>query len=168
MKKNAGVTLIELIVVILIMGILTSGATISLARMHDSDVDGAAGKLVSILTQARSQSVTKSQNSIWFELKCDSDGCTAYIYQGDKSNPSSAAAVDSEKICGSSVSIKYTTEDSLGNRAETTLASGNSIQFNFAKPTGKISEDYTDIKICGTKDINIIVIKETGRCLIEK
>ena len=168
MKKNAGFTLIELIVVILIMGILVGGATVSIVRMHDSDVDSAANKLVSILTQARSQSVTKSQNSIWFELERDSDGCTAYIYQGDETNPSSAQVVDTEKICGDSVEIKVTTEDDAGNTAETSLASGNSVLFHFAKPTGKISEDYTDIKISGTKDINIIVIKETGRCLIEK
>lgn len=169
MKKNSGFSLIELIVVILIMGILVAGGTVSVARMHDSDVDGAANKLLSILTHARNQSVTKAQGSVWFELKCDSSGnYSAYIYQGDESNPGAAQVVDSEKIGGSSLKLKIKQKEDDGSTVENELTAGNSIKFHFDKSCGEIQEKYSDIKISGAKDINLIIIRETGRCLIEE
>ena len=168
MKKNSGYTLIELVTVILIMGVLVAGASVSLKGMENADVDGAANKLVSILTQARSQSVTKAGGTIWFEIKCDGTGnLSAHIYQGDMTNPSAATELDKISLCNKKISL-VTKKETPSGSIQQQLNPGNSVKFQFLKPSGELTEKYTDITLKGSKDVNIIVIYETGRCIIEE
>lgn len=166
--NNKGFSLVELIVVVLITAILAGGVVTSVAVIHDADVPAASKKLVSMLTAARSYTTSKSRDSIWLELsKEDGGGYYAQIYQGDKSNPDDAEVLSKEKIGGKLLTLKIKELKDDGTVAEINITDGASVKFNFIKASGALKEGYTDITVTdgGSKSENIIVIKETGRCI---
>ncbi len=165
--NNRGFSLIELIVVVLITAILSGGIVTSMIVIRDSDVSAASKKLVSILTAARSYTISKSGDTIWLELSKEDGSCYAYVYQGDKGAPDDAKVLSSEKICGKSITLKIREELYDGSEEVTEVADGTSVKFNFIKASGALTEGYTDITVKGgsDKEENIIVIKETGRCI---
>ncbi|MDE6636155.1 MAG: hypothetical protein K2K09_06065, partial [Lachnospiraceae bacterium] len=88
-------------------------------------------------------------------------------YQGDKSNPDDAEVLSKEKIGGKSLTLKIKERKDDGTVAEINITDGASVKFNFIKASGALKEGYTDITVTdgGSKSENIIVIKETGRCI---
>ncbi|MCI8308101.1 MAG: prepilin-type N-terminal cleavage/methylation domain-containing protein [Lachnospiraceae bacterium] len=165
---NGGFSLVELIVVVLITAILSGGVATSVVILHDADVTAASKKLVSMLTTARSYTVSKSGGTVWFEIaKEDGGGFYAYIYHGDKSAPDDADILSKEKLGGKSLTLDVTKEKDDGTQEITRLEDGQTVQFNFIKSSGALLEKYTDITFSGGNDKseNIIVINETGRCI---
>ena len=75
--NNRGFSLIELIVVVLITAILSGGIVTSMIVIRDADVSAASKKLVSILTAARSYTISKSGDTIWLELSKEDGSCYA-------------------------------------------------------------------------------------------
>lgn len=165
---NRGVSLVEIVVVVLITAILSGGAIISMAAVRDADVTAASKKLVSVLAAARSYTISKSGNTVWLEITKKTDGgYYAYIYQGDKSVPEDAEILSSEKIGGKSIKLNVKETLADGSAAVTDVTDGVSVKFNFIKASGALTESYTDITVSGGSDKveNIIVIQETGRCI---
>lgn len=165
---NRGLSLIELIVVIMIIAIISGGVVVSVTVIHNADASSAADKTVAILNSARSYSVSKSEGSIWFELcKISGKGYYGIIYSGSKSDLANAKELATEKLGGESLTItvkKKNADDTVENLV---VSEGHPVEFNFDKSSGALKENYTDILISGNKDKNIIVIKETGRVLVE-
>lgn len=166
-SNNRGFSLVELIVVVLITAVLAGGIAVSVSVIHDADVSAASKKLVSMLTAARSYTTSKSRDTIWLELSKESGGgYYAQIYQGNKSTPAAAEVLSKEKIGGSSLTLKIKELKADGTACEINVTDGNSVKFNFIKASGALTENYTDITVTnGSKTENIIVIKETGRCI---
>lgn len=165
---NKGFSLVELIVVVLITAILSGGAVISMNAVRDADAAAASKKLVSVLTTARSYTISKSGNTVWLEItKKNNGGYYAYVYQGDKSVPEDAEVLSSEKIGGKSLTLNVKEDLADGSTKVTNVTDGTSVKFNFIKASGALTESYTDITVTGgsNKVENIIVIKETGRCI---
>lgn len=165
---NRGVSLLELIVVILIMSIISGGVVISTIVIHNADVSSAADKTVSILNSARSYSTSKAEGSIWFEIcKKTGEGYYGIIYSGDKNDRSNAKEITSEKLGGAALTITVKKMNGNGTIQNIVVTEGQPVEFNFDKSSGALKENYTDILVSGSKDKNIVVIKETGRVLVE-
>ena len=78
-----------------------------------------------------------------------------------------AKELATEKLGGESLTItvkKKNADDTVENLV---VSGGHPVEFNYDKSSGALKENYTDILISGNKDKNIIVIKETGRVLVE-
>lgn len=169
---NKGFSLIELIVIVMIVGILSTTTIVGFAKMHDSDVTAARNNIVSMLTNARTTSIAKADNTIWFEITVDGDGdCYGTLYEGTKLttsppyNSKSATVLSNEKIGDDSLAVSVT--DSKGSKS--VVSSTKPITFEFDKSTGAMVQDFTDVTVTGTSlSKNIIVIQETGRCFREE
>ena len=133
----------------------------------DAFLDAAANQLVSMVSTARSYGTSKANGSIWFELKQETSGAYyGYVYQGDPSNPATAEVVASEKIGGKTLTFTMK-ENSGGASTSTQISATQSAEMHFIKGTGGINEYYTDIEIAGSKTVNVVMIRETGRVIIE-
>ena len=165
--RNKGYTLVELIVVVMIVAILSGITVTSALAIRSADVDAAANQLVSMVSTARSYGTSKANGSIWFELKQETSGAYyGYVYQGDPSNPATAEVVASEKIGGKTLTFTMK-ENSGGASTSTQISATQAAEMHFIKGTGGINEYYTDIEIAGSKTVNVVMIRETGRVIIE-
>ena len=169
---NKGFSLIELIVIVMIVGILSATAVVGFSKMHDSDVTAARNNIVSMLTNARTTSIAKVDNTIWFEITVDGDGdCYGTLYEGTKLTTSppydnkSATVLFNDKIGDDSLSISVKAADGTVS----VLGSTAPITFEFDKSTGAMVQNFTDVTVKGSSlSKNIIVIQETGRCFREE
>jgi len=162
-NKNAGYTLIEMIVVIVIIVILSSGAVVGFSAYYNSRIDSAAQKLVLALSQTRQETIIRADGSVRMELYLDSEGdCYAkVIYRKGGSDQ----VLQEYQICNSRIILSYK------NTADITTLLSNApsskIIFNFKKSTGGLTENYKDLILEGSETKNIIIIRETGRCVYE-
>lgn len=110
MKKrksdNRGLSLIELIVVIAILGILSVGAVNSLGLLSSSGAKEAATKLKSAMSKARTETMSKSQASLKL-YEDDSEYYVQFTVNGNQETPI--------KIGSSRVNITYTESDEPDN-----------------------------------------------------
>lgn len=168
MNKDAGYTLIELIVVIMIIGILASGAVVGLSAYYNSQTDSAAQKLILALSETRQESIIRNEGSVRMELYQDSvgDNFAKIIFH----DGSSEQILEEYKICSSA--IKLSVKDSADAKTyisytmstDPAVHTSERISFHFKKSTGGLMEDYKDLVLEGSETINIIIIRETGRC----
>lgn len=157
MKKqnNAGFSLVELIVTILIMSILTAGVVISVAAMHRADSDKEANKIASVLEKGRMTVLSKTE-SIYVKLYADAEG-HKYIslVQGSEE---SITALDDD------VAIAY----KAAGGVETTLAANSAVNIYFSKSSGAFRSPYVEyIKVTADKDLYVCLVADTGRCYID-
>lgn len=166
-NKDAGYTLVELIVVIMIIGILASATVLGFSTYYNSQVDSAAEKLVIALTKTRQESINRNEGSVRMELYQDSNGgnYAKIVFH----NGSSDQVLEEYKICGSL--IKLSVKDLVDSitylsytaSIDPTVHTAQEINFHFNKSTGGLIEEYKDIILEGSEIIDIIIIRETGR-----
>ncbi len=157
MKKqnNAGFSLVELIVTILIMSILTAGVVVSVAAMHRADSDKEANKIASVLEKGRMTVLSKTE-SIYVKLYADAEG-HKYIslVQGSEEI---VTALDDD------VAIAY----KAAGGVETTLAANGAVNIYFSKSSGAFKSPYVEyIKVTADKDLYVCLVEDTGRCYID-
>ena len=166
-NKNAGYTLVELIVVIMIIAILASGTVVGFSAYYNSQVDSAAQKLVLALTKTRQESINRNEGSVRMELYQDSDG--DHYAKIVFNNGSSDRILEEYKICGSLIKLSVINLADeityISNTAsiDPAVHTEQQIDFYFKKSTGGLIEDYKDIILEGSETIDIIIIRETGR-----
>lgn len=61
--KNKGFSLIEMIVVLAVMSVLIAFASLSIATINNAKVNDAAARMVTMIRQARTQSISKGQEA---------------------------------------------------------------------------------------------------------
>ncbi|GEM_PF-5415124 len=173
MKNNGGYTLVELIVVILIMAILATGSIIGFSVIRDSDVESSAKKLMLMLNRAEQEAVIREDGSISMRLYQETDDhyyATIRYYDGTE-----YTVIYRQEIAGSLLKVSVKEDNgtisstSYINRTASTdpaVITASEKLFYFKKSTGGLQEYYTDIYIEGSKTVDIVVIRETGRSFI--
>ena len=69
-SDNRGYSLVELIVVVLIIGVLATGATLSFSIIYNADAERSARKFAAMVNLARSQAMaTEGKDSTYIKLK---------------------------------------------------------------------------------------------------
>ena len=192
-RNNKGFSLVELIVIILIMGILTTGAAMSFSVVYNADAERAAKKIVSIMSTARTKALALNSDTVdvRFEIHKDADGnfiAGVYKYPGgeeleaqkissyrvsislakkNKANPLALVRANEENT-SEEVYAVYKFKKSSGGLASVS-GKANNTAFSTAI-TDAAGEDgmYLDIILSkGSEEQHIIIVPATGRCYLE-
>ncbi len=193
-KDNRGFSLVELIVIILIMGVLTSGAAMSISTVYNADVDRAAKKFCSLMNVARTKAMALNTSTTEIIVKLEKED--DYIYGGVY-----------QRVGGTDTLIGTSGREKLGNYRVSMQASGMknggaaladvvTAVYHFNKGDGAIileefsamAEDaagplttygldasnkyneaylYRDMTFMGSHDCRVIVVPATGRTYIK-
>ena len=168
--NQAGMTLVELIVVILILGILSGGAAVGISYVSRMNSTSAAEKLVSLLERARIYTIsaedTGGADKVRLVLTKEDN-----TYYGTLMN--GVTEVDKVSLGNGSLTIKVTKRVLNGEGTEVddtravTNASGGSYEISYKKANGAFTEKFKQIEISGSKTRYIQMVHTTGRAYLK-
>ncbi len=178
MVKNKGITLIELIVVIAILGILTGGIVLAFSIVRSADVQGCTQTLDTSLEKTKNECMTQmEQNFLVLYKSSDSNHAGYYLGNVTKSDLATYSLTPEKdnKICSDAIQISVTLQTGTTIDVSTTP-----VYFTFDRATGafeylytgniptSVSEYPTAITITnGTKTGIINLVQATGKHFIE-
>lgn len=156
--NNAGMSLVEIIVVVLIMGILSAGAVVGFTFIRSRDASSAAEALVTALNRAKVQTTASSGvDDITLRVAAESDGFYAKILKG-------GTEIDKIEIGDNALTIVAKNDD--GSISQTVSGSGV-CDITYQKSNGAFTSDYTQLIVTGSKTVTVRMVIDTGRCYIE-
>lgn len=153
--NQAGMSLVELIVVILIMGILSVGSAIGISYVTKMNSTSAAEKLQSMLERTRLTTLS-SENDVKMVLGKDSDGFYCKLIDG-------TSEVEKVKLGGDALTITANPEYGTG-----TPIGSSSCEFRYNKANGSFQAGtYVSVVITGSETKTVRLVTATGRTYIE-
>lgn len=166
--NQAGMTLVELIVVILILGILSVGGAFGINYAGQMNSTSAAEKLVSLLERTRVYTISAEGTAVVANpadnkvtLVLTKEGNT---YYGKLLN--GTTEVDRVALGNGSLSITATKEGTTGDES-TTIDNSTSFTISYKKENGAFADKYKTIVIGGSKTKTIQLIHATGRSYVK-
>ena len=150
--NQAGMSLVELVVVILIIGILSAGSGIGIAFFNRMNATSAAEKLASALERTRLLTISADTDRD-IELVLDKEDREYYAIVKE-------AGVETDRI-------------KIGNTALTIKVEGieltdtSVVTFSYNKSNGAFNSAYTNVVIEGNQTKTVYLVNATGRCYIE-
>lgn len=163
-KSNQGFSLIEVIVVVLIIGLLSTVTIMSISYAYGSNAKRTADKISSLLDLTRTQSMSMVDGSILFRLQKDLSG-NLYGITIQTSNHGGVLVEEElarEELCNSVLELFYTS-----GAVDTKFSSGNYIDLYYKKSSGAFISNVSQLKLVGSKSATIILVKETGRNYVQ-
>ncbi|MCH5272975.1 MAG: prepilin-type N-terminal cleavage/methylation domain-containing protein [Lachnospiraceae bacterium] len=151
-QKNAGISLIEVIVVVLIIGILSAGTVIGFSFIRQMDASSAAKEVSSLLERTKLNTIAAEEGAdIRLELKKEGNSYYGVIWRG-------TTELDKMELSGR---LTITVTEDTG--AVKTIDDSNSCEFSFKKSNGAFQSTYEKIEIAGSKTAVIYLVTATGR-----
>lgn len=155
--NNQGISLVEIIVIVLIIGIMASMMVINIGYAHSTNVTRAANELSDLLELSRTQTMSMVDNSLEVRIVREPKNYYVKTYK-------SGVEVNSEELCSSSLTIS--SYDIASGMNEIPMNGSITIAFN--KGSGSFKSPYEKIQISsGSKTITLILVKETGRNYVQ-
>ncbi len=178
MEKNKGVTLIELIIVIAIIGILLGGIALSFSILNSADIQGCAQTLDSSLEKTKNECMTKAEQQYMVLYKSTDPDYSGY-YVGSVTEADLAtytyAPENDRKVGSAKIQISVT----LDSRTVIDVAS-NPVFIAFDRGTGAFKNIVTGIPpystgkypVCitvtnGARNSIINCVQATGKHFVE-
>jgi prepilin-type N-terminal cleavage/methylation domain-containing protein len=180
-RNNAGFSLVELIVVILIMGILATGATISVSIIYNADAERAATNIVAGLNEARTKAIALNDEGTHIDIEArieqrDNGDYYLGIYRVDNTYkvngavPRTESLLEEKKLGNDRVSIYAAPKNSVIANAETyTLVfsdaesgTGTKVAYTFKKSTGGLVLAGTETDTGVITDANLCDVLVIG------
>lgn len=155
-QNNAGMSLIELIVVVLIIGILSAGAVIGFSFIHRMDASSAAETVNSLLERTRLNTIAAEEGAgIRLELKKEGNSYYGILWRG-------TTELDKMEFGGNGITVKVTAADG----AETVIDDVHTCEFSYKKSNGAFQSTYEKIEIKGAQTVVLYLVMATGRSYI--
>lgn len=158
-QNNAGMSLIELIVAVLIIGILSAGAVTGFSFIHRMDASSAAETVNSLLERTRLNTIAAETGAgIRLELKKEGNTYYGILWKG-------TTELDKMEIGGGGLTVKVTDAGGI----VTTVDDTHHCMFSFQKSNGAFLDtygNYEKIEIEGTRTAVIYLVTATGRSYI--
>ena len=171
-KDNQGVTLIELIVVIIILGILAGGAFLGIRSLDSGNVQSSVKRIDALLDYVRVQNMSKDKTYYLLLEEVSGDYFARVQYPED----SSMVEVLSERLKLKNGTITFFSETSTGAESEKTIDSdvtpAVTMQLSFRKESGALeagSDGYVRRIVVSSagRTYTIYLVKATGKHYIE-
>ena len=160
-KNNAGMSLVEVVVVVLIMGILSAGAVLGFTFIRNRDASSAAEALVTALNRAKLQTTASgSGEDIKLQVVAESDGYYGRIL---KVSGGTTTEIDKVEIGDSVISIA----SELPDGTRTSISGSSPCEITYQKSNGAYTSPYIKLIVSGSKTITVRMVTSTGRCYIE-
>ncbi len=186
--NNKGMSLVELIVVILIMGVLSAGAVVSLTILFNARATQAIDTLSTMLVAARTEAMESGNRTVSVTVKTDDDGNMVAVL--NVMNGNTVTRSESELLGNTGINITVfktyfgetePRKDAAGNNdpAHAVTISDDTdvtITFNYNSGGLEISGNdatgdfyYTDFYITGVgdRDGTVVILPATGRTYTE-
>lgn len=150
MVKNKGVTLIELIVVIAILGIVAGGIALTFSIVNSADIQGCTQSIDTTLEETKNECMSKTEQTCMVLYKSSDVNHTGY-YIGRV--PISALTTytptpeTDTKVGGNKIQITVTLVSS-----GTIDVSSNAVYFTFDRGSGAFAPMYKDVPAVSTGD----------------
>lgn len=161
-SKNKGFTFIELVIVIIMMGIMSTAAVIGYTSYRSTARTRAAEKVVEALDYARAFSQV-SNRGVFVSFREEGDNLIGEIYSV---NGTEKNVKETYSICNKEYKLTY---KETGDEAYTQLPSDEEIVIGFNKATSGFasSMNYEGFRIDFMPETQINFIKGTGRAYLE-
>ena len=148
--NQAGMSLVELVVVILIIGILSATAGVGISFFNRMNATSAAEKLASALERTRVLTISADRSVELVLEKVDTEYYAVVKEAG--------VETDRVKIGNTALVIKV-------NGIELTDTYGFTFRYN--KSNGAFASAYTNVVIEGNQTKTVYMVNATGRCYIQ-
>ena len=160
LKQNKGFSLIEVIVIVLILGIVSTVTVLGVGYAYGSSANKTANKLSSLLDLTRTQSMAMVEGSLVLRLSKETNGSTYAITLQTNTidGITTTQELSREELCNSGLSVFLHT-----GGIETELTTDAFVDLSFKKNTGALLGGVTQIRLQGSKTAFVIIVKETGR-----
>ena len=179
-RDNRGLTLVEVVVIIAMIGILAGTGVYGIAQISGFRAREGADTIANSITQARIAMLGKSKgagNMAW-EIRCDG---SKYYVRTVYNVGTSEYYKDEEKIVNANVEVYIgeTTKGTLTGAGTTTTQlltdSSTPVRFYFNRSTGALCDEngvtnssnaYISVKQ-GNKNYDVMIIAKTGKILTQ-
>lgn len=158
--NNQGISLVEIIVIVLIIGIMASMMVVNIGYAHSTNVTRAANELSDLLELSRTQTMSMVDNSLEVRIVREPKNYYVKTYKG-------GVEVNSEELCSSSLAISW--YDTTSVLHEIPMPGYITIKFNKGSGSFKFSTDKINgIQVSsGSRTSTLILVEETGRNYVE-
>lgn len=164
-RNEAGVTLIEIIIVLAIIGILASASVLLIGHLHYADTERVINNIDTSMNELQIKNISKSEQSYLYIYHL-SDGYYMRILSDDLSGfDSSKLNGDGTKLSNNTIEIYGT--DAGGSRVAI-KGTANYIKVSYTK-SGSFDSSITNVKeiaIEGTPQQTLTLVFDTGKHFI--
>lgn len=153
-KNNQGISLVEVIVVVLIVGIMASVLIVNIGYVYNTNITRAANELSDLLDLARTQSMSMVEDSLEIRVVRESSNYYVKTYKMPGN-----VEINSEELCSSSLTISYDVGSGL-----VSIPPGGFVSISYKKSSGSFITSVKEIQISsGSRTSALVLVKETGR-----
>ena len=164
-RNEAGVTLVEIIIVLAIIGILASASVLLIGHLHYADTERVINNIDTSMNELQIKNISKSEQSYLYIYHL-SDGYYMRILSDDLSGfDSSKLNGDGTKLSNNTIEIYGT--DAGGSRVAI-KGTANYIKVSYTK-SGSFDSSKTNVKeiaIEGTPQQTLTLVFDTGKHFI--
>ena len=181
--SNAGFSLIEIIVVVLIIAIAAGAAIMSLSAALRANTTRAATELSSVISEARIEAMSRPVGSVELRVyQSSSDGrfyADIVMKKTGKANAAGTSSsgpekiIESKSVASGAVSLSASDSSAAAGRSAEIKGSSSAV-IKFDKSSGRLSSfkvgtgsGYDSVVISGAKTSTVRIAKMTSRSYVE-
>lgn len=154
--NNAGMSLVEIVVVVLIIGILSAGAVIGFSFINSRDASSAAENIMSTLERTKLDTLASNTETVLLKL-CKENNHYYGIVMKDSTE------LDKIELAKNGVTI--TVKDSSGG--QTVISDSTSYELKYNKSNGSFASAANEIVVSGANTVTVRLVTLTGRSYME-